>query len=91
MKTINVQISEVEYNTFGFSKDNIPFSEFTDIIERQIARQALRSSVSLAETQGLSADELLVAHVNEVYKDEESSISPSLMLAQTEVIGSEDW
>ena len=37
----------------------------------------------------ISSDELLVAHVNEVYKDEESSIDPSLMLAQTEAIGSE--
>ena len=55
MKTISVQISEVEYNAFGFSKDNIPFSEFTDLIERQIAQQALRSCVSLANKHGLSS------------------------------------
>ena len=54
MKSINVQISEIEYNTFGFIKDNIPFSEFADLIERQIAKQALRRCVSLADSQGLS-------------------------------------
>ena len=54
MRSINVQISEVEYNTFGFIKDNIPFSELADLIERQIAKQALRRCVSLADNQGLS-------------------------------------
>ncbi|MCL2808844.1 MAG: hypothetical protein FWD24_02125 [Treponema sp.] len=54
MRSINVQISEVEYNAFGFLKDNIPFSEFADLIERQMARQALRRCVSLADSQGLS-------------------------------------
>ena len=30
MKVINVQISEVEYDTFGLSKDNFSFSELAD-------------------------------------------------------------
>ncbi|MDR0738170.1 MAG: hypothetical protein LBF39_03740 [Prevotellaceae bacterium] len=55
MKTISVQISDVEYNTFGFSKDRFSFSEFAGIIEQQIARQALRHSVMLAEQHGLSS------------------------------------
>jgi len=55
MRALNVQISEVEYNTFGFIKDNIPFSELADLIERQIARQALRRCVSIADSQGLSS------------------------------------
>jgi hypothetical protein len=55
MKNISVQISDVEYNTFGFSKDRLSFSEFAGIIEQQIARQALRRSVMLAEQHGLSA------------------------------------
>jgi hypothetical protein len=55
MKTINVEISEIEYNTFGLSKDNFSFSEFTDLIERQIARQALRRCISLANRHGLSS------------------------------------
>jgi len=55
MKTINVQISEIEYNIFGLSKDNFSFSELTDLIERQIARQAMRRCVSLADRYGLSS------------------------------------
>jgi hypothetical protein len=55
MKTINVQISDMEYNAFGFSKDRFPFSEFADIIERQLARQALAHSVALAGQCGLSS------------------------------------
>ena len=44
-----------EYNTFGLSKDILSFSEFADLIERQIARQALRRCVSIAENHGLSS------------------------------------
>ena len=55
MKVINVQVSDVEYDTFGLSKDNFSFSEFADLIERQIARQALRRCVSLADRYGLSS------------------------------------
>jgi len=38
-----------------------------------------------------SRDELLIARINEVYKNEDSSIDPSLMMVQAEAIGSEDW
>ena len=38
MKTISVQMSDVEYDTFGLSKDRFFFSEIADLIERQ-ARQ----------------------------------------------------
>ena len=55
MKTINVQMSDVEYSTWGLSKNNFFFSEITDLIERQIARQALRYSVEMAEKNGLSS------------------------------------
>ena len=54
MRTINVQISDVEYDAFGLSKDLFFFSEFADIIERQVARQALRRCVSLSEQHGVS-------------------------------------
>ncbi|MDR2907339.1 MAG: hypothetical protein LBU91_05060 [Bacteroidales bacterium] len=55
MKTISIQMSDVEYNTFGLSKDVLYFSEIANLIERQVARQALRRSVELAEKYGLSA------------------------------------
>ena len=55
MKTINVQLSDLEYNSFGLSKNSFLFSEIIDLIEQQIARQALRRSVELATQNGLSS------------------------------------
>jgi hypothetical protein len=48
-------MSDVEYNTFGLSKDVFYFSEIANLIERQVARQALRRSVELAEKYGISS------------------------------------
>jgi hypothetical protein len=55
MKTINVQISDTEYDAFGFSKDRLPFSEVVDLIERQISLQALKRSVELSEQYHLAS------------------------------------
>ena len=55
MKTISVQISDVEYDTFGLSKNRFSFSELAGLIERQMARQALRRCVTLANRHGLSS------------------------------------
>lgn len=54
MKTISVQISDLEYSTFGLSKNSFLFSEIVDLIEQQSARQALLRSVEMAERNGLS-------------------------------------
>ena len=55
MKTINVAISDVEYNKFGLKSTNISFSELIDIISREIVRQKINDSVDLAEKFGLSS------------------------------------
>jgi len=55
MKTINVRISDTEYKTFGFKKSILFFSELVNLVEQQVARQALRYSVELAEANGLSS------------------------------------
>jgi hypothetical protein len=54
MKTISVQMSEIEYDTYGLLKNRFYFSEIAGIIERQMSRQALRRCVSIAEKNGLS-------------------------------------
>ena len=48
-------MSDVEYSTFGLSKNVFFFSEIANLIEQQVARQALRRSVELAEKNGLSS------------------------------------
>ena len=55
MKTISVQMSDVEYDTLGLSKDRFYFSEIAGLIEQQRARQALRNCVIIAEQNGLSS------------------------------------
>ena len=55
MRTINVQMSDLEYNSMGLSKNSFLFSEIIDLIEQQMARQALRRSVEMAAQNGLSS------------------------------------
>ena len=55
MKTISVQMSDVEFDAFGLSKDRFFFSEIAGLIEQQMAQQALRRCVTIAERNGLSA------------------------------------
>lgn len=54
MRTLNISISEFEYNKFGLKEDNLSFSELLDIVSRELMRQKLLKSVELAEKYGLS-------------------------------------
>ena len=54
MRTINVDISEVEYQKFGLKADRFSFSEFMDMVSRELGRQNLAKTVELAERYGLS-------------------------------------
>jgi len=54
MKTINISISDLEYNRFGISKSNLSFTEFVDIINIELTKQALNKSVQLAQKYALS-------------------------------------
>ena len=55
MRTISIQMSDVEYSAYGLPKNDFYFSEIVDLIERQVAREALRRSVEMAEQNNLSA------------------------------------
>ena len=54
MKTLNVSISELEFNKFGLKKENLSFSDLLGIVSKEITRQNLNDSVELAEKYGLS-------------------------------------
>ena len=49
MRTLNISISEVEYNKFGLKEEKLSFSELLDIVSREIARKNLRESVKLGK------------------------------------------
>lgn len=54
MKTLNVSISEIEYTKFGLKSDSFTFTDFIDIVSRELTRQNLNKCVELADRYGLS-------------------------------------
>lgn len=54
MRTINIDISDLEFQKFGLKADRLSFSDFIDIISRELSRQNLAKTVELAERYGLS-------------------------------------
>jgi hypothetical protein len=54
MRTLNISISDIEYNKFGLKKDNLTFTDFIDIVSKELMRQSLNKSLELADKYGLS-------------------------------------
>jgi hypothetical protein len=54
MRTISIDISDVEFEKFGLNTDRLSFSDFVDIVSRELSRQNLAKTVELAEQYGLS-------------------------------------
>ena len=65
MKTINVSISDLEFNRYGL-KSNLSFSDLLDIISRELSKQRLTESLKLAEKFGLS--EMAMDEITKVVK-----------------------
>lgn len=54
MRTLNISISEIEFSKFGIQKDNLNFTEFIELVSRELSRQNLNKCLELAEKYGLS-------------------------------------
>jgi len=54
MRTLNISISDFEYNQFGINTDKLSFTEFVDIINKELSKQMLNKSVRLSEKYKLS-------------------------------------
>lgn len=54
MKILTVSISDVELNKFGIKKSQFSFTDFVELIKKELMRQNLRKSIELAEKNGLS-------------------------------------
>jgi hypothetical protein len=54
MKTLNVSISDLEFNKFGIKKAKLSFTDLVDLISRELSRQTLNKCVELGEKYGLS-------------------------------------
>ena len=54
MKTLSVFISEIEFNKFGLTNNEISFSELLEIISNEFHKINLRKSIQLAQKYNLS-------------------------------------
>jgi hypothetical protein len=54
MKTLNVAISDIEYSRFGIPDERMNFTDFIELVGRELTRQNLNRCVALAEKYGLS-------------------------------------
>ncbi|MFN2262518.1 MAG: hypothetical protein ABR595_10685 [Psychroflexus sp.] len=54
MKSVNIQISDFEFNQLGLNKNTISFSELIEIIGNKITKQTHEKSIQLANKYGLS-------------------------------------
>ena len=55
MRTLNVNISDIEYSRFGITNERLNFTDFVDIVSRELMRQNLNRCLTLAEKYGLSS------------------------------------
>jgi len=54
MRTLSIAISDLEFNKFGIKSDKLSFSDFVDLVSKELTRQNLGKSIELAEKYGLS-------------------------------------
>lgn len=54
MRTLNISISDREYKKFGLKKEKLDFSDFVQLVSRELARETLAGCIALSEKYGLS-------------------------------------
>lgn len=54
MRTLTISISDLEFNKFGIKDSQLNFTDFVDIVSKELMRQNLNKCLELAEKHGLS-------------------------------------
>ena len=54
MKTLSISISDIEFDKFGVRSENLTFTEFLDLISKELMLQNLNKCQELAAKYGLS-------------------------------------
>lgn len=67
MKTLNVNISEIEFENYGFQSTNLNFNELLRLINKEMFLNKLNENIELSEKFGLS--ELTLEDINEEIKE----------------------
>ena len=54
MRTLNVSITDIEYNKFGLKQEKLTFTDFIDLVGKELTRQNLSKCLELADKYGIS-------------------------------------
>jgi len=54
MRTLNVSISDVEFNKFSLQNDNLSFTDIINLVSEELLRQNLTIYLEFADKYGLS-------------------------------------
>jgi len=54
MRTLKVSISDIEYNKFGLKQEQLNFTDFIELVSKELMRQNLNKCVELANKYGLT-------------------------------------
>ncbi|MFN0082216.1 MAG: hypothetical protein ACKVOM_06820 [Ferruginibacter sp.] len=55
MPTLNVSISDFEFNKFGLKNEKMSFTDIIDIVSKELPRQNLTKTIELSEKYGIAA------------------------------------
>jgi len=55
MKTLNIAISDIEYTKFGITNNVLSFSDFVDIVSKELMRENIESAITQADICGISS------------------------------------
>ena len=54
MKTLSVSISDIEYDKFGLKQEQLSFTDFVELVSKELMRQNLNKCLEMANKYGLS-------------------------------------
>jgi hypothetical protein len=54
MRTLKVEISDLEYSKYGIKKEQLTFTDVIDLVSKELMRQNLERCLELADKYGLS-------------------------------------
>ena len=54
MKTLTISISEIEFNKLGLRTETLTFSDFLELVKKELSKETLQKCVNMAGKFGLS-------------------------------------
>ena len=55
MKTLSIEISDVEYTKYGITNNVLSFSDFVDMVSKKLMKENIEMAVKAADVYGLSS------------------------------------